>query len=837
MVESDIIYMNGKNVIKKLNFDPINESRSYIIKNDKLFLCVCYNQIHGFNLDTKLICIKLVGHEALITSMSLGSNSMEVWSSSQDMTIKLWSVETQSCLKSFNVEYHIDNLIFLDNQNFLATIKNSNNNYTLDKLSLCDSSSKNDLTRISTIFIKDNDYYKKIDYKNNILLLYDGKNVLGFKNISKSFIKIFSLKSHSTVSCVTISQDCKSIAYGTKIGYIIIWREIICGQPLKLKFHWHSEICRDIFFSCSDLFLYSIGLEGVLVCWDILKGSKTTLPRLGMYATSFAHGINSAAIVHDNNEITFIDLVRFKLTSKIIQYTRANSYRSGLNYDMYSDCIVFNGVPGTLLFFSTDRSSIVYAMDVCNQNYISEKNSRQLDVTHLSFIEYTDWLITVEHSFSDSFKTLDYDPLASVSYLKFWIFDKTQQIFVLFSTVDSPHNSPIVAIDVLNLFKHNKIYLVTLSYDSAFKIWLMKTKNNPSINDSNTAHSYDKNYNWICVSCGSYKHDLPPRDVKFSLCNSSFTCAYDDRLTVWSIKRPLLKKEIIISFKDSKLRKIVTGKNSSNYNFTFFIRENDVSMIDCLNGQEKWNSLMSLTDCQSDNHSSYFIAIGNWNSFTNCILVLSSNSPIPLQLITAVSNSILSNIWLVPSKHVNNSPLLFKNMCFISTVNKDILALNYENILLSDKKFAPSNNNQNVNVSTNNGIVDDTYLKTVNLMKANIHPNNAPSYLIENYIVNDFEKIFNCNNGYSIAPPYKLAYDYFNSITKEDVNNLSNKSSIESSKSLNDVIDPSNHLISNILILNESFSLNLNSKNDYNSNILLPSDLIDFDISDLFKTE
>lgn len=115
------------------------------------------------------------------------------------------------------------------------------------------------------------------------------------------------------ITCVAVNQARGIIVTGHEYGELTVWRDMpafianfnaaasssaTAGataegsklQPTKTTFHWHAHAVSAVNISQDGTSLFSCGLEGVLVVWNISgstrdDGSKTFFPRLGAPAT------------------------------------------------------------------------------------------------------------------------------------------------------------------------------------------------------------------------------------------------------------------------------------------------------------------------------------------------------------------------------------------------------------------------------------------------------------------------------------------------------------------------------------------------------------------------
>ena len=263
----------------------------------------------------------------------------------------------------------------------------------------------------------------------------------------------YNAKMELTCLAIHPNEDC--IATGTHAGKIILWYNYLDSfkannnsstvKPTMNVLHWHSLRVLSVCFTTEGSYLLSGGHECVLVKWMYKTGQKEFKPRLGaplgeltcskdntIYA--MRHIDNTIQLIGSNlNVIQTISSFlcpNFTIRSSSLKSNNNNTssrieeptlYPTGLNYFSRLNCLVSNGKPGHLQFYSYLQEKLLFNLDIVDENYISPENlDRPLhhtEIEHAAFNTENTWMATVERR----------DDLVTTPEirLKFWKFDLT----------------------------------------------------------------------------------------------------------------------------------------------------------------------------------------------------------------------------------------------------------------------------------------------------------------------------------------------------------------------------------------------------------------------------
>ncbi|TWW80338.1 WD repeat-containing protein 75 [Takifugu flavidus] len=243
--------------------------------------------------------------------------------------------------------------------------------------------------------------------------------------------------------------------------------------------HWHHSAVASLCFTPEGTNLLSGGVESVLVQWKYRENQRDFLPRLGAAITHVAVSPDGALFCcsHSDNKITIIQ--NCVNVSAVIQgLVRGESARTDLMVDPRTKCLVLNGNPGHLQFYSLQRDKLLYNLDIVQQEFIHELGLQQFEVVNAAFDGPGNWLATVEERRRKAAE-LELN-------LKLWAFDEQTQSFVLNTTIVAPHDSQVTDLCFCRASDSQTTLLVSASKDGHFKAWQLaaQTEVNGSDNQS-----------------------------------------------------------------------------------------------------------------------------------------------------------------------------------------------------------------------------------------------------------------------------------------------------------------------------------------------------------------
>eukprot|EP01027_Heterolobosea_sp_BB2_P019235 GEZU01027017.1.p1 GENE.GEZU01027017.1~~GEZU01027017.1.p1 ORF type:complete len:739 (+),score=128.73 GEZU01027017.1:281-2497(+) len=345
---------------------------------------------------------------------------------------------------------------------------------------------------------------------NNILYLYD---------IATGSSRTFSNK--TTFTSLSFNPDSSFIATGDSKGQIKCWYSQADKSERVSIYHWHANPVRSINFTPDGGYMLSGGDEAVLVQWQLAKGKKDFLPRLGasIQAIAVSPCTTKYALVCNDNRIRIIDAAANCLERTLTGVLPGVTTRK-IVVDPTNQSLVFTGTDSLQWFEPfTDRqlrSEVVKHRNVTFTGHQTVAvNSR---IEHVCFSRDGKHMVTALQSMRFNAPTTE---------LIFWTFDATSQRYVKNTSVVSPH----ATVSSLVYHPHKDICVSCSGSDNEFKVWtIMEQETRKSTRDSKPRPLV-----WACTAIGSFKEKSASiRDACFSPDGSLLTIAIDNSLTFWA---------------------------------------------------------------------------------------------------------------------------------------------------------------------------------------------------------------------------------------------------------------------------------------------------------------
>lgn len=346
------------------------------------------------------------------------------------------------------------------------------------------------------------------------------KNVVRFINLATFKISRYEMaKNNRSFTCVACHPNEEIVLTGDDTGRVLVWQNIF-GKKSQAVFHWHTLPVKCVAFSSLGSYFYSGADECVLVKWQFDNpNQKQFWPRLPASISHITVSANNsfAAVATADNAIRIIDS-RMNQISLIQHLVLGKQFESGIIYDPITRALVLNGNVGCVQFYSPDDLSLLYNIDIVNQNKITDERESKIENTEVRKVALSKsgkWLATVEERREEN--------ISKELRLKFWIFNSEKQMFELNTSIEYPHDSSVNSIMFQPLSKEENLKCVTIGNDKKFKIW--------QIIQTATVHRIGPV--WKCLSIGFFR-DLPCQSISFSLDGSLFATAFKTILTTWA---------------------------------------------------------------------------------------------------------------------------------------------------------------------------------------------------------------------------------------------------------------------------------------------------------------
>ncbi|PIK41296.1 putative WD repeat-containing protein 75-like, partial [Apostichopus japonicus] len=512
----------------------------------------------------------------------------------------------------------------------------------------------------------------------NFLLLYFLK---GKKRPTR-----FKAGSHP-LTCLASHPTKSTVAVGNEAGHIIIITNLHRNIISNLE-HWHANRVEDLCFSPEGVFLYSVGHECVLVDWNLEKGVKSFLPRLGAPINHVSCAASNAL-----KAVCLLDNAILILSQNVIQQTIQGISRSKLYYptsyipcglllDPRTNALVKNGRKGHLHFYNIEDDTSLVSIDITGENYVSGNTLDNIrmytDVVQAAFSMKGDWLATVEEQRAADIRDVQ-------CRVKFWIFDKQKQSFLLNTTVERPHDADVNALEFQPWQKNregNNPVAVTASLDGKFKVWRY----------GDNFNNYKKSKCWNCDCVGFYK-DAVPSDVSFSSDGSLLSVSFNVTITLWEPDANVLTKTLCHTLSNLPIRKLEFGRGQSSH-MLICATSDRITSWNMLSCHVQWSVQLACKLLISDPYSELMASVDS----SNKLFVFQAGHSKPLFFMDC-RNSIISATFVPRTKSSlglkedNLLPWQKHSQLYLMTEEEEIVAIvTKEEAELYNKKQRFQNN-------------------------------------------------------------------------------------------------------------------------------------------------
>lgn len=287
--------------------------------------------------------------------------------------------------------------------------------------------------------------------------------------------------------------------------------------------HWHPTGINLLRFSSDGAYLYSGGMEGVLVDWQLDTGKKKFLPRIGsplLYLTDSLDPSLSAISCADN-QIHLLKMPSMEITKSIsgikLPFSSPEVYEgiSGkFAFDHTAGLVALRTENYRIQFYSLFDDREISEVQVCERNH-QPGDEVSVIVTLVSLSGDGSMMSTVEVNLPE-------DGIGGLVCLKFWASESQNKNFKLSTIVYEPHRD--AGISAL-AFHPTRQMVVSSSYGGDFKIWVCSDE----IQQKQDALQH---FGWMCHAVGSYKKK-PMTAAAFSADGSVLAVAAETIITLW----------------------------------------------------------------------------------------------------------------------------------------------------------------------------------------------------------------------------------------------------------------------------------------------------------------
>ncbi|PAN21831.1 hypothetical protein PAHAL_3G492900 [Panicum hallii] len=285
--------------------------------------------------------------------------------------------------------------------------------------------------------------------------------------------------------------------------------------------HWHSSRVRFLKFSSDGAYLFSGGLEGVIVVWQLDTGKRRYKPRLGSPLLFFVDSPDSSisCVSCTNNQVYLLKMPNMEVMRSIagIKLPTASPSLGGSDrvvygFDYTNNLVAIPTEDYCIQFYNLFENTEVSELQVCERNF-QPVDDITMYISLVSLSIDGSLMCTVDVKLPE-------EELGGLVTLKFWNGSSAGNYF-LSTVIYEPHSDAGVSAVV---FRPGRNMAVSSSFGGNFKVW---------VQSFSSQSSNERNYaGWRCQSVGSYKKK-PMTAAAFSADGSVLAVAAESVITLW----------------------------------------------------------------------------------------------------------------------------------------------------------------------------------------------------------------------------------------------------------------------------------------------------------------
>ncbi|KAJ1266298.1 hypothetical protein BS78_08G140500 [Paspalum vaginatum] len=365
------------------------------------------------------------------------------------------------------------------------------------------------------------------------------------KDFKPEKIRKIKLRHAKNLTTLAFHPSERTVAAGDATGRILIWR---CFGNAKFSessarskvddgrdgvrgnddadtcttWHWHSSRVRFLNFSSDGAYLFSGGLEGVIVVWQLDTGKRRFKPRLGSPLLFFVDSPDSSisCVSCTNNQVYLLKMPNMEVMRSIAgiklpisSSSMGGSDRAVYGFDYTNRLVAIPTEDYCIQFYNLFENTEVSELQVCERNFQPVD-----DITmHISLVSLSidgKLMCTVDVKLPE-------EELGGLVTLKFWNHGSSAGHYFLSTIIYEPHSDAGVSAVA---FRPGRNMAVSSSFGGNFKVWVQRL----------SSQSSDKwnSSGWRCQSVGSYKNK-PMTSAAFSADGSVLAVAAESAITLW----------------------------------------------------------------------------------------------------------------------------------------------------------------------------------------------------------------------------------------------------------------------------------------------------------------
>ncbi|CAB3221912.1 unnamed protein product [Arctia plantaginis] len=329
--------------------------------------------------------------------------------------------------------------------------------------------------------------------------LTNGTKYLFIQNLQQPHLKTQIINHNQyRITSVAAHQKTNAVAITDTLGRTTIIRGNLYDhrQIAREVLHWHFLPPLATCFSLQGNYLYTGGMEKVLVKWTMgnlayRANEKAFIPRLPGMIRFITTNNNHVAITMTNNSVVIAN-AQLRVVSTILECGGlspvARAVGGALVYHQPLEALIIAGRTGHLQLYSTTTDKVLYNLDITETNSLPSERWNLLpletEVTCAAVSGNGEWLVTSEYR-NDGI-------IYPEEKLKFWQAQYNKATpFHLNTCVNLSHGGCNVVSLALN--KKGE-FCVSAGADQKFRIWKRE----------NTSQTHRKTVAWACLTACYY---------------------------------------------------------------------------------------------------------------------------------------------------------------------------------------------------------------------------------------------------------------------------------------------------------------------------------------------
>lgn len=412
--------------------------------------------------------------------------------------------------------------------------------------------------------------------------------------------------------------------------------------------HWHAHRVSSLQFTESGTTMLSGGQEGVLVLWQLGSDTKSFIPRLGSDLVGIAISPDQmyyGVTLKDNSIQVFSSMNKTLVSS--LQGLKYHTRATELIVHPTTNHLVLNGEPGCLQIFNPMSDRHLASIEVAAFNRTGHSGtSPQVDMVRYSPDGV--WMATVDSRDAESF-------------LKFWRWDPSDQLYRLATRVDTPHQGGITSV----AFHPSGHQCVSTGNDQRFRVW--------ELQQVVRKHSPGPHEFWVCRDTGRYR-ELVPRACGFSNDGSALAVAFGNTITIWDVNQNQQGAPVAVLLSSGTSQKPLQGVSfigSTHYLAAW--SQNRLDIFNMLTATVWWTLAVPLVSVYVHPATPLLALVScpvpHTMNPTSALQVFNPHTPNPLVSLPITDGSQIKSAALIPPSSRSNSldPLMGNSLVSLTS--------------------------------------------------------------------------------------------------------------------------------------------------------------------------